>query len=104
MAGTTIDMTSLQITAFQELWKANYPKSTISPTGKLDKQTEEALLQAPLSGFPSGAQCLFGLTPGVPCCTGDKQKGVCIERSKCPDAKERNGPCSNVPNTVCCKS
>ena len=97
------NLTSLQVRAFQELWKANHPQSTITPTGQFDKKTEDALLQAPLAGFSLGAQCEAVASPRISCCTGDKKKGTCIESSNCPEASKRSGPCSNVPNSICCK-
>ena len=103
MTSKAANLTSLQVRAFQELWKANHPQTTITPTGQFDGDTEKALLQAPADGFSLGAQC-GGATPRISCCTGDKKKGTCMEPSNCPDANERNGPCNEVSNSVCCKS
>jgi len=50
--GSTIDLRSQSILAFQQLWNQNHPNAKISEDGGFGPQTEDALNRSPAPGFP----------------------------------------------------
>ena len=50
--GSTIDLRSQSILAFQQLWNQNHPNERISEDGGFGPQTEDALNRSPAPGFP----------------------------------------------------
>lgn len=57
VAGGTVDLKGLSVTAFQRLWNRNNPTDLIAEDGDYGPATAQRLASAPAAGFAKGASC-----------------------------------------------